>query len=97
MGHGAKIPGARSRRGLRPCREATPSCAGYSGLTNGPAVAWQNVYVERLIGSVRRECLDHVIVFGEAHLHWIMSLYTSYYKHTSQHPSVYVIEENRLC
>jgi len=34
------------------------------GTTRSP---WQNAYVERLIGSIRRECLDHMIVFGEAH------------------------------
>ena len=62
-----------------------------------PGSPWQNAYVERLIGSIRRECIDHVIILGEAHLRRIMSLYASYYKHTSQHPSVYVIEENRLC
>src|ERR1035437_1720518 len=33
---------------------------------------WQNAYVERLIGSIRRECLDHMIVFGEAHLRRIL-------------------------
>src|SRR5437016_342390 len=33
---------------------------------------WQNAYVERLIGSIRRECLDHMIVFGDAHLRRIL-------------------------
>jgi transposase InsO family protein len=33
-----------------------------------PASPWQNGFVERLIGSIRRECLDHIIVLGEAHL-----------------------------
>jgi len=33
-----------------------------------PASLWQNGFAERLIGSIRRECLDHIIVFGEAHL-----------------------------
>jgi transposase InsO family protein len=33
-----------------------------------PVSPWQNGYAERLIGSIRRECLDHVIVFGQAHL-----------------------------
>src|SRR5580693_4811805 len=37
-----------------------------------PRSPWQNAYVERLIGSIRRECLDHMIVFGEAHLRRIL-------------------------
>jgi transposase InsO family protein len=45
----------------------------------------QNAYVERLIGSIRRECTDHVIVFGETHLRRIMSAYTSYYNQTRTH------------
>ena len=38
---------------------------------------WQNAYVERLIGSIRRECLDHMIVFGEAHLRRILGAYAT--------------------
>jgi transposase InsO family protein len=49
---------------------------------------WQNAHVERLIGSVRRECLDHLIVFGEAHLHRIVSLYASYYNEARTHLSL---------
>src|SRR6266478_2995015 len=45
----------------------------------------QNAYVERLIGSIRRECIDHVIVFGETHLHRIMSAYASYYNQARTH------------
>jgi transposase InsO family protein len=48
----------------------------------------QNAYVERLIGSVRRECLDHLIVFGEAHLHRIVSLYATYYNEARTHLSL---------
>jgi hypothetical protein len=40
---------------------------------------WQNGHVERLIGSIRRECLDHVVVFGEAHLRRVLKTYASYY------------------
>ena len=40
---------------------------------------WQNGYVERLIGSVRRECLDHVVVMGERHLRTILRSYFEYY------------------
>ena len=50
-----------------------------------PWAPWQNPYVERLIGSVRRECIDHVIILGEAHLRRIMSLYASYYNQTRTH------------
>ncbi len=49
---------------------------------------WQNGHVERLIGSVRRECLDHVIIFGEAHLRWIMRCYVDYYNSTRTHLSL---------
>ena len=44
-----------------------------------PRSPWQNAYVERLIGSIRRECLDHMIVFGEAHLRRILRGYAAYY------------------
>jgi hypothetical protein len=44
-----------------------------------PASPWQNGYAERLIGSIRRECLDHVIVWGEPHLRRILRSYANYY------------------
>jgi hypothetical protein len=44
-----------------------------------PASPWQNGFAERLIGSIRRECLDHVVVWGEAHLRRILKSYTDYY------------------
>jgi Integrase core domain len=44
-----------------------------------PRSPWQNCYVERVIGSIRHECLDHVIVVGEAHLRRVLSSYTKYY------------------
>jgi transposase InsO family protein len=50
-----------------------------------PASPWQNAYVERLIGSIRRECIDHVIILGEAHLRRIMSRYASYYNQARTH------------
>ena len=39
-----------------------------------PASPWQNGFAERLIGSIRRECLDHIIVLGEAHLRKIFAI-----------------------
>src|SRR3979490_3558911 len=44
-----------------------------------PASPWQNGFAERLIGSIRRECLDHIVVIGEAHLRRILRSYACYY------------------
>jgi hypothetical protein len=44
--------------------------------------AWQNPYVERVIGSIRRECLDQVIIFDERHLRGVLSSYFCYYHKT---------------
>jgi Integrase core domain len=50
-----------------------------------PASPWQNGSVERLIGSIRRECVDHIIVLGEAHLRRILKSYAHYYNETRTH------------
>ena len=44
---------------------------GINEVVTAPKSPWQNPYVERLIGSIRRECLDHVIIFNQKHLHRI--------------------------
>ena len=52
------------------------------GIRDHPTAArspWQNGHAERLIGSIRRECLDHTVVFGEGHLRQILAAYASYY------------------
>ncbi len=49
---------------------------------------WQNGHVERLIGSVRRECLDHVVVFGKAHLRRMLKAYACYYNQVRTHLSL---------
>ena len=54
----------------------------------GPRSPWQNPYVERLIGTIRRECLDHMIVFGEAHLRRILGRYAAYYNESRIHRSL---------
>ena len=46
---------------------------------------WQNGYAERLIGSIRRDCLDHVIVFGEPHLRHLLETYQRYYNEARTH------------
>ena len=50
-----------------------------------PRSPWQNAYVERLIGSIRRECLDHLVIFNEAHLHRALSAYATYYNAIRTH------------
>jgi transposase InsO family protein len=50
-----------------------------------PGSPWQNPYVERLIGTVRRECLDRILIFGEAHLRQILSAYATYYNEIRTH------------
>jgi transposase InsO family protein len=52
------------------------------GIRDRPTAArspWQNGYCERAIGSIRRDCLDHVIVLGERHLLHLLRCYASYY------------------
>ena len=46
---------------------------------------WQNTYVERLIGSIRRECLDHVLIFNERGLRRILRSYFDYYEKSRTH------------
>jgi transposase InsO family protein len=53
-----------------------------------PRSPWQRAYVERVIGSVRRECLDHLIVFNEGSLRRILASYFSYYHETRPHLSL---------
>ena len=50
-----------------------------------PRSPWQNAYVERLIGTLRRDCLDHVLIFGERHLRRVLTLYSVYYNETRTH------------
>src|ERR1700686_5510135 len=50
-----------------------------------PASPWQNAFAERLIGSIRRECVDHIIVLGEAHLRRVLKSYARYYNETRTH------------
>lgn len=53
-----------------------------------PHAPWQNPYCERLIGSIRRECLNHMIVLGELHLKRILTSYFDYYHHARTHLSL---------
>ncbi|MGH7015107.1 MAG: integrase core domain-containing protein [Stellaceae bacterium] len=61
------------------------------GIRDRPIAArspWQNGYIERLIGSIRRECLDHVLVFGERHLRTVLKSYADYHNRVRTHLSL---------
>jgi len=53
-----------------------------------PRSPWQNGFAERLIGSIRRECLDHVIIGGEVHLRRVLETYARYYNEVRTHRSL---------
>jgi transposase InsO family protein len=58
------------------------------GIRDRPTAArspWQNGHVERLIGSIRRDFLDHVVVFGERHLRYLLGSYQRYYNEARTH------------
>ncbi len=66
-------------------------CVGSIGIeevVTAPASPWQNPDCERLIGSIRRECLDHVIVLNERHLMRVLRGYASYYHSSRTHRSL---------
>lgn len=62
------------------------------GIRDRPTAArspWQNGYCERLIGSIRRECLDHVIILGERHLRHVLHSYAQYHNEVRTHLSLH--------
>ena len=58
---------------------------GIDEVLTAPHAPWQNAFVERFVGSARRECFDHVIVFNEAGLRKLMLRYCSYYERSPTH------------
>ena len=61
---------------------------GLTSVRTAPSSPWQNPYVERVIGSIRRECLDHVIVFNERHLRRVLRAYVAYYQRSRTHLAI---------
>jgi putative transposase len=57
-------------------------------VLTAPRSPWQNAYAERFIGSLRRECLDHIIIFNESSLRRILKTYFQYYEHSRTHLSL---------
>src|SRR5215468_9240195 len=72
-----KIYGAAVTRRLR--------AMGIRDRPTMPRSPWQNDHVERLIGSIRRECLDHIMVLGERHLRHLLANYATYYNRVRTH------------
>ena len=54
-------------------------------VRTAPRSPWQNAYVERVIGSIRRECLDHVVVLNTAGLHRVLTSYIAHYMRSRTH------------
>lgn len=54
-------------------------------VVSAPHSPWQNPFVERVIGTIRRECLDHVIVWNERSLKRMLRMYFDYYHHWRTH------------
>ena len=71
-----------------PSFHSTVMAMGVKEIVTAPRSPWQNPYVERLIGSVRRECLNHVIVLNERHLRQILVSYLDYYHRSRTHLSL---------
>ncbi len=61
---------------------------GIEEVLTAPRSPWQSPYVERLIGSIRRECLNHVIIFNERHLRQLLKSYCAYYLAARTHLSL---------
>src|SRR6202043_899844 len=74
-----------------PYGHAVPTRLAAMGIRDhptSPRSPWQNGHAERLIGSIRRECLDHVIVLGECHLRHLLLSYMTYYNGARTHLSL---------
>ena len=61
---------------------------GITEVVTAPRSPWQNPYVERVIGSIRRECLDHIVIFNERHLRRVLTSYRDYYHRSRTHLSL---------
>ena len=61
---------------------------GIEEILTAPRSPWRNAYVERMIGSIRRDCLDHVVVLNERHLKRFLASYISYYHRRRTHLSL---------
>jgi transposase InsO family protein len=67
---------------------ATAKTMGIDDVRTAPHSPWQNAYVERFIGSIRRECLDHIMVLTAEGLRTILNSYVAYYTNWRTHLSL---------
>ena len=70
------------------CFQNRVRAMGIEEVLTAPRSPWQNPYVERIVGSIRRDCLDHVIIFNETHLRRVLSCYFRYYHRSRTHLSL---------
>ena len=86
-GRGSAIPCSRDAiYGTEFLRQA--AVLGIEENMTAPQSPWQNPYAERVIGSIRRECLDHMVILGERHLKRVLSSYAEYYHKARTHLSL---------
>ena len=88
MGPGTNIPAARSRSDHGQFFTRRMRAMGILDQPTSPRSPWQSAYAERLIGSIRRECVDHIVVFGERHLRHALLSYMNYYNEVQTHLSL---------
>jgi transposase InsO family protein len=83
-------PPSSRRTGSADCAAATCRlrAMGLRDKPIAPGSPWQNGFAERLIGSIRRECVGHMVVLGEAHLRQILQSYARYYNEIRTHRSL---------
>jgi hypothetical protein len=82
------LPFSMSMKTKRPSVIASELPTGLRDRQSAARSPWQNAYCERLIGSIRRDCLDHVVVFGERHLRHLLCCSATYNNKTRTHLSL---------
>jgi putative transposase len=70
------------------CFQNRARAMGIEEVLTAPRSPWQNPYIERIVGSIRRDCLNHVIIFNETHLRRVLSCYFRYYHRSRTHLSL---------
>jgi Integrase core domain len=78
----------RNHRSQKPSTTCNKTAMGIPDKPTAPGSPWQNGFAERLIGSIRRECVDHVVALGEAHLRRILQAYARCYNGVRTHRSL---------